>query len=308
MEAMNRRSFVGTAGIVAVSPALGPFTPTASATTAQSELRVERDVSFGRGGESELKLDVYHPPAGTEKQMAIVHLHGGGFFTGSKESLSERVRPYVERGYVALTSQYRLTGEARWPAQIHDVKAAIRWARAHAGDLGVMADRIGVAGYSAGGQLALFAAGTGDNPEFEGEGGTPGVSSRVISCCAYYPGTEVRVGRGGAANGLLPDGSDEAAHAAASPTTHAANNPPTILFHGTEDTTISPDGSVRFHELLQDAGVPSELHIYSGVPHVFDSNPEFAEAAARAADFFIDRYVINPRTYPPFGGGGGRGA
>ena len=56
------------------------------------------------------------------------------------------------------------------------------------------------------------------------------------------------------------------------------------------------------------AGVPTEFHEFEGVPHVFDSNPEFATLAAHLADFFIDRHVLNPRTYPPFEGGGERGA
>jgi acetyl esterase/lipase len=239
--------------------------------------------------------------------MVTIHLHGGGFSAGSKESLSERILPYAERGYVAIASQYRLTGEARWPSQIHDVKAAIRWARAHADDLGVMGDRIAVVGYSAGGQLALFAAGTCDRPEFEGEGGSPGISSRVAACFAYYPGTEVTVGRGGSANPLLPEGADQAAHLAASPTTYVVDFVPTVLFHGTEDTTIPLASSERLYRMLQDADIPSELHVFAGVPHVFDSHPEFARAAAELADFFTDRHVINPRTYPPFGGGGGPG-
>jgi len=187
------------------------------------------------------------------------------------------------------------------------VKAAIRWVRAHADDLGVMADRIAIVGYSAGGQLALFAAGTGNRPEFEGDGGSPGVSTQVVACFAYYPATEVRQGRGGSSNPLLPDGSDTATHTAASPTTYVADFVPTVLFHGAEDTTIPLSSSERFYKMLQDAEIPSELHAFAGVPHVFDSHPEFAQAAARLADFFIDRYVINPRTYPPFGGGG-RGA
>jgi acetyl esterase/lipase len=306
MTGMTRRGFMGTAGLAATVPALGSLAKESEA-AAQRSIEVERDIVFGQGGSTELKLDIYRPPAGTEKRMATIHLHGGGFRAGSKESLNERVRPYAERGYVAITSQYRLTGEARWPAQIHDVKAAIRWVRAHADDLGVMSDRIAIAGYSAGGQLALFAAGTGDRPEFEGEGGTPEVSTKVIACFAYYPGTQVRLGRGANANPLLADGSDEAAHVAASPTTYVADFAPTVLFHGTEDTTIPPDSSERFYRMLQDEAVPSELHLFAGVPHVFDSHPEFAQAAAQLADFFTDRYVINPRTYPPFGGGGGRG-
>ena len=306
MRHMTRRRFVGTAGIAAATPALGSLAAEGGS-AAQVAIDVERDVVFGRGGDTELKLDIYRPPAGSEKRMAIIHLHGGGFRRGSKESLNERVRPYAERGYVAVASQYRLIGEARWPAQIHDVKAAIRWVRAHAGDLGIMPDRIAIAGYSAGGQLALFAAGTGDRSEFEGDGGTPGISTRVIACFAYYPGTTVRMGRGGAAHPLLPDGSGEAAHAAASPTTYVGDFAPTVLFHGTEDVTIPLESSERFYRMLQDAGVPSELHVFAGVPHVFDSHPEFAQAAAGLADFFTDRYVLDPRTYPPFGGGG-RGA
>ena len=55
---------------------------------------------------------------------------------------------------------------------------------------------------------------------------------------------------------------------------------------------------------FQDAGVPVEFHAFEGVPHAFDSNPEFAVLSAQLADFFIDRHILSPRTYPPFGGGG----
>jgi acetyl esterase/lipase len=295
---------MGTAGLAAAAPVLGSLSTQAQAAP-QGSVEVESDIVFGRGGDTDLKLDIYRPPAGTEKRMATIHMHGGGFRAGNKESLNQRILPYAERGFVAIASQYRLTGEARWPSQIHDVKAAIRWVRAHADDLGVMPDRVAIVGYSAGGQLALFAAGTQDRPEFEGEGGTPGVSSAVAACFAYYPGTEVSLGRGGNANPLLPDGSDEATHVAASPTTYVSDFPPTVLFHGTEDTTIPLTSSERFYKMLQDADIPSELHAFAGVPHVFDSHPEFAQQAAELASFFTDRYIIIPRTYPPFGGGGG---
>jgi dipeptidyl aminopeptidase/acylaminoacyl peptidase len=109
---------------------------------------------------------------------------------------------------------------------------------------------------------------------------------------------------------MLPSGADEAAKRAAAATTYiAAGYPPTIVFHGTKDTTIPIASSERLVQQLRGAGVPTEFHEFEGVPHVFDSNPEFATLAAQLADFFIDRHVLNPRTYPPFtpGGGGGRG-
>jgi acetyl esterase/lipase len=235
--------------------------------------------------------------------MATIHFHGGGFTGGNKESLSERIRPFAARGYVAIAAQYRLAGQAGYPALVHDAKAAIRWVRANAQRLGIQPQRIGVVGYSAGGYHALMTAGTGKKPEFEGSGGNPGVSSEVAVCIGYYPATAVP-------NNMMPSGSDEAAVRNANATTHIAKGfPPTILFHGVEDTTIRLESSQRLFQQLRDATVPAELHAFEGVPHVFDQHPEFAEACAQLADLYIDRHILNPRTYPPFqAGGGARGA
>jgi acetyl esterase/lipase len=152
--------------------------------------------------------------------------------------------------------------------------------------------------------LALFAAGPPNRPEFEGKGGTPGVGTQVAVCCAYYPGIEVRPRADGTANNLMPAGSDEAAHRAASPLTYvAAGFPPTVIFHGTADTTIPLESSERLFKQLRAAHVPAELHAIEGVPHVFDSNKEFAEAAAGLADFFMDRHIIRPRAWAATGAG-----
>jgi acetyl esterase/lipase len=306
MESMTRRRFIETSGLVAAAPLLLVGQDPAPTPTGGS-LSIEKDVVFGKGGDIDLHLDIYRPPAGTEKRMATIHIHGGGFTGGSKNTLTERVPPYARRGYVALAVQYRLAGQAKWPAQIEDVKAAIRWTRANAKALGVDPDRIGVVGHSAGGHLALFAAGTPNRPEFEGKGGTPGVSTKVVACCAYYPATEIRPRADGTANNLMAAGSDEAAHRAASPVTYVATGfPPTVIFHGTADTTIPVESSERFFKLLRDAKVPAELHAIEGVPHVFDSNKEFAEMAAGLADFFIDRHVVRPRSWQGPTGGGNR--
>jgi acetyl esterase/lipase len=264
---------------------------------------VQRDVVFGKGGDMQLKLDLYKLMSGADKRMAIIHFHGGGFAGGNKESLSERVKPYAELGYVSVAAQYRLSGQAGYPALVHDAKAAIRWVRANAKTLGIEPQRIAVAGYSAGGYHALFTAGTGKRPEFEGAGGNPGVSTQVAVCLAYYPATNIPAG-------MLPAGSDAAATRAAAATTYIAQGfPPTAVFHGMKDTTIPIESSQRLVQQFRDANVPVEFHAFEGVPHVFDSNPEFAVLSAQLADLFIDRHVLNPRTYPPFqpGGDGGRG-
>jgi acetyl esterase/lipase len=296
MSEMTRRGFMGTA-LVAPAVAMAQ-TPS----PAQANVKAESDVVFGKGGDMDLKLDIYRPPAGvTPKRMATIHFHGGGFTGGNKESLSERVKPFAALGYVAIAAQYRLAGQAGYPALVHDAKAAIRWVRAHAKDLGIEPARIAVVGYSAGGYHALFTAGTGDRPEFEGTGGNAGVSTKVAACIAYYPATNVPAS-------MMPAGSDAAALKAANATTYiAAGYPPTIVLHGMKDTTIPVESSKRLVQQFQDAQVPVEFHAFEGVPHVFDSNPEFAVLAAQLADFFIDRHVLKPRTYPPFQAGGGRG-
>ena len=317
MKSMTRRQFIETTGLAAAVPlgVTGSALAAQGSAPARGTPSVEKNIVFGKGGSTDLHLDIYRPPAGAEKRMATIHIHGGGFTGGSKDTLVERVPPYAARGYLAIAVQYRLAGEAKWPSQIEDVKAAIRWARANAKSLGFDPEKIAVVGHSAGGHLALFAAGTPNRPEFEGKGGTPGAGTQVAACCAYYPATEVRPQRDGTANNLMPAGSDEAAHRAASPLTYiTAAFPPTVIFHGTADTTIPLESSERLFKQLRDVKVPVEFHAIEGVPHVFDSNKEYAETAAGLADFFIDRHIIHPRTWgPPAGsgegnrGGGNRG-
>jgi len=279
MTRLTRRGFLGTAGIVAAAPALEAMA--AQSTSPSASISVEKDVVYGKGGAMDLRLDVYRPRPGSEKRVATIHLHGGGFAGGNKETLTERVRPFAAQGYTAIASQYRLTGQASWPAMIEDVKTAIRWTRANASRLGIDPARIVIVGYSAGGYLALTAAGTQNRADLEGSGGNPGVGTQVAGCLAYY-----------AVTAMGPPPSPSA-------TTYVtAAFPPTVLFHGVADTTVPIESSQRFFQLLRDAKVPSEFHSFAGAPHIFDRVPEYASACAQVADVFLDRHVINPRPFP----------
>src|SRR5262245_4899683 len=225
---------------------------------------VERDVVFARGGDLELKLNVFKPAEGSSKRTAIVHLHGGGFRGGNKEAVERTANHLVERGYVCVNSQYRIATQGHWPAQLEDAKAAIRWTRANAERLGIDPNKIVVAGYSAGANLSLNVAGNMGRADLEGVGGNAGVSSDVAACIAYYPPTTVAVGH----NIMPPDATAELAHDA-SPLTHmGANMPPTVLLHATGDTTLPYTGSVAIFDKLRSAGVAVELHLFDGLSHV----------------------------------------
>lgn len=281
---MARRTFFGVGGSAALALAQTSSAPVAPG------VKVEKNVVVGKGGDTDLHADVYTPPAGTAKRMALVHFHGGGFARGSKEAIAAQVMPITARGYVSIAAQYRLSGAAKWPAQIEDAKTHIRWVRANASSLGIDPQRIAIVGHSAGGHIALFTAGQPD--------------AELAACVAFYPQTDVK----NVAKVLLPPGSDEAAIMDASPISHIKEGyPPTVIFHGLSDVTIPPENSEHLLQVLRGAKVASELHTFTGVPHEFDQHPEFAESCAVLTDFFLEREILHPRTYPPFGPPGGRG-
>src|ERR1051326_3027844 len=105
MSDMTRRNFFGAALAGSAVPVLGAAAPQNQSSV--PNVTVEKDVTFGKGGDMDLKLDIYRPPAGvTAKQMATIHFHGGGFTGGNKESLVERIKPFAARGYVAIAAKY----------------------------------------------------------------------------------------------------------------------------------------------------------------------------------------------------------
>lgn len=313
MAELTRRSLMQTAAATAAASALAAVSAGARAQTSAPSgaagLRVERDIVFGKGGDKDLLLDVYHPAEDvTPKRTAIVHLFGGGFRTGNKAAqyVVNNVAALARLGYTNVSGTYRLQSEAPWPAQLHDTKAAIRWTRANADRIGVDADKIVIAGYSAGGMLALLAAGTNGVDEFEGEGGNAGVSSDVQACVAVYPATSGEMARGLFAPGLSEAELADAIEAA-SPTTYIGERfAPTILIHGTDDGTIPVSSSIEFFRGLKEHGVPAALTLIQGADHVFDNTElDAVEVMARSADLFLDRLIVDPKPYPRFRPGGG---
>jgi acetyl esterase/lipase len=136
---------------------------------------VRRDIVFGEVDGQKLALDLYLPAK--QRPPLIVWVHGGGWGAGSKADMP--LGHLVPEGFAIASVDYRLSGVAPFPAQAHDIKAALRFLRAKASELGINADRIAIAGASAGGHLAQLIGVTNGNRELEGSGGVPGGSSDV---------------------------------------------------------------------------------------------------------------------------------
>ncbi len=258
---------------------------------------IQEGVVVGTTGARDLRADVFIPPGDLKDAPGVLLIHGGGWMQGDRSQLRGYGVLLGRKGYVCVSCEYRLTGEAQWPAQIHDVKAALRWMRANASSLGLDPDRIAVSGNSAGGHLSLMVGATPNVPEFEGEGGNSGISTDVSAVISFYPPVRLGTMRDGAelsdpVRRLMGSNATPEAIAGASPITYAsASFPPTALIHGSDDEIVSVAESFEMQKALAKAGVPTDLHIYAGQPHGFDATSALGRQCADVMALFLARYV-----------------
>ena len=131
-------------------------------------------------------LDLARPSKGDGPFPAVLLIHGGGFRAGNRHGYDGLCMRLAQNGYVAATVEYRLAPKYQFPAAVYDCKAAVRWLRANAAKYHIDPARVGVAGGSAGGHLALFLGVTGDVKKFDGDGGNPDQSSKVDCVVSFY--------------------------------------------------------------------------------------------------------------------------
>lgn len=152
---------------------------------------IQTDVVYGTGGDVELHMDIAVPENVEKAVPCIVVIHGGAWRQGNKKSHLNEIKRFAEQGFVSATIQYRFCPEHRFPAQVEDVKCAVRYLREHADKYSIDPKRIGAIGFSAGAHLSMM-LGTMDKADgLEGQGGWPDQSSKVQAVVAFFGPTQM---------------------------------------------------------------------------------------------------------------------
>lgn len=241
---------------------------------------MQRDIEYARAGRSSLKLDFYPAHNGASAAPLLIYIHGGAWRAGSKDK--PPIVPLTEQGFAVASVDYRLTTVAPFPANLNDIKAAIRFLRKNAGELNCDARRFAIVGSSAGGHLAALAGVTDENPELEGDRAVRGVvSSEVQAIVSFFGasnlqsilgqstrhGLSVRVPALRLLLGGLPDEKPALAKQA-SPVTHVgAKSPALLLIHGDADPQMPIEQSRELHAAYERAKRPVEFVTLHGSAH-----------------------------------------
>jgi len=241
--------------------------------------RLSRDLSYRPGATSNsFRLDVYAPRPTGRKYPSLLFVHGGGWRGGDKGNpfFVRQADSLAEQGFLVASINYRLSGEATFPAAIEDVKCAVRWMRAEGGRYGVDPERIGALGPSAGGHLVALLALADESAGFDG-GPYAGYPSAVQAVAPVCPPTQLdaedacsRPNFYRAASEFLGGDPRERIELSkrASPVYYVKKDaPPMLIIHGKDDQTVPFSQSRRLYEELLKARAPVELLAVEGAGH-----------------------------------------
>ncbi len=262
------------------------------ASFAEEEVRnfvVDRDVVYLAPDRKE-KLDLYLPPdpkPGT-RRGAIMVIHGGGWQVGDKADPREKqiATTLANAGYVVASINYQLATRdtPAWPTCLADCRAAVTYLRDHADELSIDPNRIGAIGGSAGGTMSLLIGVDAPDAKFKG----------INAVVALYPPTDLLNRQAetqimfGASRTERPDLFRDA-----SPVFHVTRDfPPTLLFHGTADATVSHEQSETLATKFKELGVPHELILLKDAPHTFRIKNESHDLREKIVSFF-DKHLKN---------------
>jgi arylsulfatase A len=270
---------------------------------ASAEVEEFEGLTYAKYGDRELQLDLFKLKEQTEPRPAIIWIHGGGWSKGTRKNGGKMARYIAEHNYVTVSISYRLSGEAPFPVQIQDCKAAVRWLRANAKQYGIDPDRIGAIGHSAGGHLAALLATSNDVPELEGEGGNPSFSSTIQAAVPMGAQSDMETERIRSMTaqpppkaaiwheflgGSLDD--NEAMYQLASPRRYLdANDPPMMFIAGALDNSDTLALPIR--EDMRRLKITEGILVIPGAPHHFTPEQRWFDLSMSTAVFFFDNHL-----------------
>ncbi|MCH2206935.1 MAG: sulfatase-like hydrolase/transferase [Lentisphaerales bacterium] len=261
-----------------------------------TQLDIRKEIPYAQYGDRVMTLDMYRPKHISGKLPAIICLHGGGWAKGKSWFAMKWAAQYAKNGFVAVAINYRLTGEAKFPANIHDCKAAVRWLRANAKKYKIDPDKIAAMGTSAGGHLAALLGTSADVKELEGNGGNQEFSSRIQAVVPMAAQTNFLSPRiielSKQTKGLyqkLLGGSYQThpkMYSAASPITYLnKNDPPMFFISGEEDNDDTK--AIAFRGKMDDLGIISNYRMVYDAPHGFSQKQSWLNEAVRSSVNFL---------------------
>ncbi|MFF0222877.1 alpha/beta hydrolase fold domain-containing protein [Streptomyces sp. NPDC004629] len=238
-----------------------------------------KDQVFAQRDTGPLLMDLVLPDRPTGNDPAIIWLHGGGWWAGDRTLTSGLHRWFAAHGYVMASIEYRLSGQAIFPAQLIDVRSAVRHLRMHSREYGINPSAMGLWGSSAGGHLAALAGVTGTVDTVAGE--PDGLGSCAVQAVAdAYGPVDILAAADGAGFGSGPSPEArllggapaecrELAEMANPVTWVAAGAPPFLIAHGDADVLVPPSHSILLHKALSVQQVESTLYLLDGYRHGF---------------------------------------
>ncbi len=257
-------------------------------------VKVLKDLEYGKASGRAMLLDLYLPEKGNKPMPLLIWIHGGAWLGGSKDDPSPALR-FTADGYAVAHVGYRLSQEAKFPAQIHDCKAAVRWLRANARKYNLDANKFAAWGGSAGGHLVALLGASGGVADLEGSVNDLKESSRVQAVVDWFGPTDfLHIGSAESdlqhnapdspesklIGGPLLENKDKAAKA--SPVSYVSKDaPPFLIMHGDRDRTVPFNQSELLYAALKKAGVDATLVPMKGAGHGFGG----PEAIAPVRDF-----------------------
>lgn len=233
------------------------------------------DIPYTKVHDTELKLDLMVPKEAKGPVAVVMVIHGGAWRGANKRDCRFIMPDLVHHGYAAISPQYRFCPKEIFPAQVQDVKAAVRWVKIHAKEHNIDPERVGAVGFSAGGHLAMMLGLTAPADGLEGEGSARGPDSRVKAVVNFFGPTDlaasdipevtkplVRDFLGGTAK-EKPE-----LAAMASPLTYVTrDDAPVQTFQGTKDPLVPSTQATKLAEAMTAAGVPGRVELLVGAEH-----------------------------------------